>query len=195
MAQRFQGARILLTTFSRTLALRLKRTAGHLVGEEDPAFQRIRVVHLHRLADEIWGRHGREDFVPPTDEQVRARIVRAPEDLALRDFDRPFLEAEWKNIVDPWQVRDWATYRSIPRVGRGVPLGARQRRQLWSLYERVWADLREAGTMTWSQLAHAAAEIVRAKPEERFDHVVADECQGFGPSELRLLRALVMTSC
>jgi len=183
-------ARVLLTTFSRTLALSLERNAARLMGDDNALLQRVRVVHLHRLADEIWSRHRRGGFTPAPAERVRAGLARARAALGLEDIDLAFLEGEWNHLIDPWQVRDWNTYRSLSRSGRGVPLGARQRRRLWPAFEAVWSELRSAGLTTWSQLASEAAHMVVEHPQERFDHVVADECQDFGPSELRLLRAL-----
>ncbi|MFQ5460684.1 MAG: 3'-5' exonuclease, partial [Anaerolineae bacterium] len=78
-----------------------------------------------------------------------------------------------------------------PRAGRGRPLGARQRRDLWQVFDDVNAGLAEGGLTTWSGVCHAAARAIDAAGRRPYDHVVADEAQDLGPAELRFLRSLV----
>ena len=55
---RRDDARILLTTYSRTLAARLGYSADILMGADTPVRKRVTVDHLHRVAVRLRARHG-----------------------------------------------------------------------------------------------------------------------------------------
>lgn len=64
--------------------------------------------------------------------------------------------------MDAWQLDTWESYRDVARLGRKTRLGEQQRRQLWSIFERVRAALEE-------RLAHRAGRVRRRNraPRER----------------------------
>jgi mRNA-degrading endonuclease RelE of RelBE toxin-antitoxin system len=180
---------VLLTSYSKTLALRLEQAMGHLLPHGDAARDRLTVRHLHSVAVERRKGAAGKAFVPARQED----ILRAIEG-ALRaagggsEFSVPFVRSEWDAIVDPWGLSNWTEYKGFSRAGRATPLGAKQRLQLWNIFEAVRKELRAAGRTTWSELCHEIARGVGSKPP--FRHVIADEVQDFGPAELVLLRAL-----
>src|SRR6266481_7212069 len=66
----------------------------------------------------------------------------------------------------------------------------RQRKLLWSIFERVQSDLRSRQLIIWPELfTSLGAEIAGAK-RIVFDFAVVDEAQDIGPSHLRFLAAL-----
>lgn len=183
------GARVLLTTFSKTLAARLNEKMDLLVPADDPARARLEIVHLHKLAVDRWAEAVDADFVPVHNPGL-TRLIEDAARATPSGLDVAFLRAEWDALVDPWVLRTWDAYRAQPRAGRGTPLGARQRQAAWAVFEQVWAGLASLGQSTWSQVCHELAAYLVVSRAVPFDHVVADECQDFGPAELRLLRAL-----
>jgi len=72
-----------------------------------------------------------------------------------------------------------------------MPLGARQRKAVWKVFERLIEALEREGLSTWSQLCRDTADLLESDGESVYSNVIADEAQDFGPAELRLLRALV----
>ena len=46
-------------------------------------------------------------------------------------------------MVDAWQLESWEAYRDVARLGRKTRLPEKQRRALWSIFERVRASLAE----------------------------------------------------
>jgi hypothetical protein len=42
-----------------------------------------------------------------------------------------FLETEWEQIVDAWQLERWEDYRDVPRLGRRTRLKDSQSFDLW----------------------------------------------------------------
>lgn len=181
---------VLLTTYSKTLAVRLEQAMGHLLPREDAARKRLTVRHLHSVAAERWNAQASKPFVPARAEDVgRALNMGLRKAAGGGEFSVPFLRSEWDAIVDPWGLATWPEYKGFSRAGRATPLGAKQRLQLWSIFEGARAELRAMGRTTWSELCHEVARGVASDPP--FRHIVADEVQDFGPAELTLLRALV----
>lgn len=186
-------ARLLLTTYSKTLAGRLQDSMDLLLPPQDASRDRLTISHLHKLAVDLWVAATGKDFVPVRDADITKQLDAA---LAVADpgalaLGRGFLLAEWDAIVDPWGLRSWDAYREQPRTGRATPLGVRQRLAAWTVFESMWAGLEADGKQTWSQVCHALAEALADRQEPAFQHLVADESQDFGAAELKLLRALV----
>jgi mRNA-degrading endonuclease RelE of RelBE toxin-antitoxin system len=183
---------VLLTSYSKTLAIRLDQAIGYLLPREDSARAHLTVRHLHSVAVERWTGGGGKTFIAAKQEDV-ARALEA----GLRsaggggEFAVPFLRSEWDAIVDPWGIATWPDYKAFSRAGRATPLGAKQRLQMWKIFEGARAELRAMGKRTWSQLCHEVARDIGTAP---YRHVIADEVQDFGPAELTLLRALVKPS-
>jgi superfamily I DNA/RNA helicase len=87
-------------------------------------------------------------------------------------------------------VASWDEYRQVSRAGRGIALGAKQRKRLWAVFERARGSLADRGLVTWAGLCHDVARWLDRLDGARFRHVIADEVQDFGLPELRLVRAL-----
>jgi len=183
------GKRILLTTFSKTLAARLGQLIEHLVRPASPDRGRLSVDHLHKVARDLWTERAGRAFQVADSRVLDELLTVARERVRPRvDFSQPFARSEWDSIVDPWGIRSWPAYKGISRAGRATPLGARQRMGLWAVFEELNRLLEARGLMTWSRLCYEAAALCSKRAP--FAHVVADECQDFGPAELTLLRAL-----
>jgi len=183
-----RGGRVLLTTYSRTLAQHLAERLTLLLPEaEIRARVTVRTVHAlaRQLADDHQLSTGR-----PLDglDEVRSQLGRAARETAS-PLDSAFLFAEWRGVIEAQGLRSWPEYRDVKRTGRGTPLGVRQRHAVWQVVERFRHNLQAEGRFTWRTIcdqvtAHGAGQAAL------FDHVIADEAQDLGPSELRLLLSL-----
>ena len=183
-------AKILLTTFSTTLAARLKHNL-RLLGGGLPEVAHIRVENLHRVAKSLWETLTRKTFKPVFDDGLSQIIEFAAASTGVTDFSADAIKTEWLGVVDEQGVSTWEAYRSASRAGRGTPLGVRQRLTLWKVFEVVHAELERRQLMTFNRLCHDLVARLNAGDTRPFDHVVADEVQDFGSAELKLLRALV----
>ncbi len=191
LARRSDNSRVLLTTFSKTLAARLSQNADRLMGKEAEERHRIEIAHLHAKARELWIDRSGRPFRPAQSRQIDELISAANSAVGDGSFSDGFLRAEWDHVVDPWGIVTWTQYRDASRTGRGTPLGARQRKAAWKIFDRVRKEMAEAELITWNQLCWETANYLDDEDEKHFDHVIADEIQDFGPAEVRLLRALV----
>lgn len=181
--------RVLLTSFSRTLALHLAQMVDKLMAG-DPARERIDVAHLHQIAVERL-RSARAAEIRFADAPTIGKAAKAAAEAAGARWVTPaFAEAEWNMVVDPYGVASWDEYALVDRAARGTPLNRAQRLAAWRAMEAMRETLRAQGLTTWSQVCWDVVELLDGSGERPYAHVIADEVQDFGPAELRLLRAL-----
>lgn len=183
MAQRYPNQSILLTTFSKSLAERLRYQLGLLLGDI-PA--NIKIQHLHQFAARWWRQHcGELEIAEASEQQQLLGQIRQGAGVPVSP---PFLRLEWQLVIDPWNIRTLDTYLQAERIGRKVALSQDRRRQIWSVFEAMWERLDSQGKVTWSTLCYRVAQRVCDNPP--FRCVIVDEAQDFGPAELTLVRAL-----
>jgi hypothetical protein len=183
-----QGGRVLLTTYSRSLAHHLERRMNQLL--PDVALRaKVRVSTVHNLAHELADQHRlpRGRALSSTDE-LRGALARAARETSS-DLDLAFLTSEWRGVIEAQGVRSWEAYRDVRRTGRGTALGVRQRRAVWNVIQRFRSNLSAERQFTWRTVCDAIADGL-AGQAPTFEHVIADEAQDLGPSELRFLLAL-----
>jgi superfamily I DNA/RNA helicase len=187
LAKLSTGGRVFLTTFSKVLGRRLADGMDKLLGTSGDARGRVHVAHLHAYAMETVGTKRKEVRIAGNEDIAAAlRAARGDLDAAITDA---FLIAEWEAVIDFWGIRDWESYRTIVRAGRGAALTPARRKRLWDVFAGAQAALAKKELMTWGDLCDEARAIIEggARP---FRHVVVDEAQDFGPRELKLIAAL-----
>ncbi len=191
LAGRDADARVLLATFSKTLAQALRLKLGRLVDPESGTAGRITIGYVdgigHRLYEEAFGR--KPNIAPRA--QVEAALRQAADALGETRFSPRFLWNEWRHVVDAWQLRDWESYRDVPRLGRKTRIGGKQREALWAVFARTQALLRERNLVTWAEAVAEAAAHHGSQERKPFDHAVIDEAQDVSIPQLRFLAAIV----
>ncbi|MBF0186080.1 MAG: UvrD-helicase domain-containing protein [Magnetococcales bacterium] len=186
LARRNVKAKVLLTTFSESLAKALEVKIGRLAGNEPEVLSRITVRSLQAIGRELYeSAFGSPEFAETA--QIAELLEDISKSLGL-DYSRKFLLSEWTDVVDAWQIDSWEGYRDVARLGRKTRLGPKQREGLWSVFSKLRAQLTELGLVTWSGLfARLSAHFANAAP---FHFVVVDEAQDVGVAELRFLSSL-----
>src|SRR5690606_12268737 len=123
--------RLFVTTFTRNLAVELRRNIRKLLSPA--AFDRIEVQNMHAFAVSLVKRAGQP--VDVVDAEQQARLWQWT--LADVDHGLPvgFFKDEWRDVVQAQRVRTERDYLLADRVGRGTPLTRRQRRALWPVFE------------------------------------------------------------
>ena len=181
-------AHILLTTFSKTLAARLAQHLALLMGPGN--MDRVRADHLHRLAyAEYAKRWGKPNFTK--NQGVLRKMIGEAASAAGGEFSANFLESEWTEVIDAHGIRSWDDYKNAPRVGRGTPLGRKQRHGVWEVMQRVLDLMASENLVTWNEVCFRVASALQQEGARLFDHVVVDESQDFGRAELELVKSLV----
>lgn len=187
LARGHEDARVLLTTFSDTLANALRLRLRLLIGNQPRIAERLEVQSIPAIGRRLYTAHfGRPNVA--TDTELRQMLAAASTDI--RRFSANFLWSEWSTVVDAWQLDTWEAYRDVQRLGRKTRLAETQRLQLWSIFETVRAKLAERNLITSATMFHHIAQKVTQLPRPAFDYVIVDEAQDVGVPELRFLAAL-----
>ncbi|GMU82476.1 MAG: DNA helicase [Planctomycetota bacterium] len=189
LARAKREARILLTTFSITLARNLRRKLECLVSNEPDVLARIAVRAIDEVGIESYEAAFGTPSVP-TPAMLRTLLKTASDAAGTHRFSLGFIESEWMDVVDAWQLESWEAYRDVPRLGRKMRLGEKQRQLLWNIFDRTRADLRERGLSTLPMVFSAATERIRTGGSAPADCVVIDEAQDVSVPQLRFLAAI-----
>jgi len=189
LARAHPEARVLLTTFSDTLANALHTKLKRLLGSEPRLGERIDV----RSLDDV-GRRLHKSHCGPASlagrEVVRELLGAASAAIDGHRFRPHFLLTEWEQVVDAGQLASWEAYRDVARLGRKTRLPEAQRAILWSIFEQVRAGLRERQLTTQAGLFTALASALAKSKHPPYDFVVVDEAQDIGVAHLRFFAAL-----
>lgn len=189
LARSNPDTRLLLTTFSDTLASALHTKLKRLLGHEPRLAERIDVYSLNAIGLRLYKAH-----IGPATIASRETIGELIEDAAQtvgnHKFGLHFLRTEWEQIVDAWQLQSWDEYRDVARLGRKTRLPEPQRAVLWSIFERVRGDLKARKLITLADLFTTLAVKIASGNKTVFDYAVVDEAQDIGIGHLRFLAAL-----
>jgi superfamily I DNA/RNA helicase/mRNA-degrading endonuclease RelE of RelBE toxin-antitoxin system len=189
LARTHGDARVLLTTFSDTLASALQTKLNRLLAHEPRLAERIDVHSLEAIGLRLYRSHVGQAKIASR-EIVRELLSDAAGAIDGHKFGPHFLLTEWEQVVDAWQLNSWEGYRDVVRLGRKTRLPEVQRTVLWSIFERLRAGLHERKLITQAELFTALAAALSEKKSVVFDFAVVDEAQDIGIAHLRFLAAL-----
>jgi hypothetical protein len=181
-------ARVLLATFSDTLARALHSKLRALVANQPRLGERIDVYSLNTIGRRLYELNFGVAHIAPRDTILKL-IEEASTSAGEGKFSSRFLMAEWEQVVDAWQLDSWEAYRDVPRLGRKTRLPENRRRVLWSVFETVRAQLQEGGLVTWPTIFTRLASQIAQSGRPPFDFVVIDEAQDINIPQLRFLAA------
>ena len=189
LARQNPDARVLLTTFSETLASALRQKLHRLINTEPRLAERLEVAAMNGVGTRLY----EAQFGKP------AMLTRAQLEAFLREeaakvegarFTPAFVQGEWDELVDAWQLGTWEDYRDVKRLGRKTRLSEAQRATLWAVFSAVLERVRAAGLVTQAAIFTRLAEALPQRPGPVFDFIVVDESQDVSVSQLRFLAAL-----
>ena len=189
LARTHSEARVLLTTFSDTLANALHTKLKRLVGSEPRLAERIDVHSLNAIGLRLYKSH-RGPVTLASREAVRELLDEASQAVVGHKFSLQFLLTEWEQVVDAWQLEKWESYRDVTRLGRKTRLPEAQRAVLWSIFERVRAGLKQRKFTTHAGLFTALAAAFAKSIHPPFEYAVVDEAQDISVAHLRFFAAL-----
>ena len=189
LARAHPDARVLLATFSDTLANALRVRLGRLVHNQPSIAERLEVNSMGGIGRRLYeANFGAATLV--TEGEVRALIDLAANEVEEHAFSPHFLWTEWSRVVDAWQLESWEDYRDVTRLGRKTRLAESRRAVLWSIFTKVRDGLDERGLLTEPRLFRRVERHVAEGEHPPFEFCVIDEAQDIGVSELRFLAAL-----
>lgn len=181
-------ARVLLTTFSVTLARMLRLKLSRLTAGESSLAERIVVEPIDDAGFTLY----EQSFGTPrraTEGMISATLAALSREVGGHAFSDAFLLNEWTEVVDAWRLTTWEAYRDVARLGRKTRLGEKQRVTLWEIFSRMHNRLDEAALFTPAMIFDAVATELKRSGVSPYDHVVVDEAQDINVPQLRFLAA------
>lgn len=189
LARNNPDARILLTTFSESLASALRTKLRRLIGNEPRLGERLEVHALDTIGERLYGFHfGKSKIASRADISILLKQVAS--DVIGQKFTQRFLITEWEQVVDAWQLKDWVSYRDVVRLGRKTRLPESHRQTLWAIFEKVQRALQSRGLVTYADMFSKLAIRLAGSDNRPFDFAVIDEAQDVSVAQLRFLAAL-----
>ncbi len=178
LARNDPDARVLLTTFSDTLANALRNNLRRLISNEPRLGERVEVHAINAIGRRLYELNlGQLNLASA--EVVRQLLEEAAGTVKDHKFSPHFLVTEWQEVVDAWQLETWEAYRDVARLGRKTRLPEKPRRVLWDIFGRVRCRA-ERGTAQWLVLCrrpgptHFPASVFVEVSWSRYSRPVAD---------------------
>jgi superfamily I DNA/RNA helicase len=114
-------ARILLTTFSDTLANALRTKLRRLISNEPRLGERLEVHSMNAIGQRLYELNlGRPQIA--SREIIENLLKESVAAVQGNKFSLRFLITEWEQVVDAWQLDSWEAYRDVVRLGRKTRL-------------------------------------------------------------------------
>jgi superfamily I DNA/RNA helicase len=189
LARANPDARVLLATFSDTLANALRAKLRALISNEPRLGERLEVHSMDAIGRRLYElSFGRAQIA--SRERARELLSEAAAAVEGHKFSAQFLLTEWEQVVDAWRLESWESYRDVVRLGRKTRLKEAQRVVLWSIFERARSALESRGLVTWPDMFTRVAAKIGKGLNPPFEFAVVDEAQDVGVPQLRFLAAL-----
>jgi mRNA-degrading endonuclease RelE of RelBE toxin-antitoxin system len=189
LARKHPDSRLLLTTFSDPLSNALRTKLRYLIGNQPRLGERIEIHAMNSIGKQLYEANiGKLQFAKS--EMIRERIQKAAESSIENRFSLQFLNTEWEQVVDAWQLETWESYRDVMRLGRKTRLKEPQRAIIWSIFEHVRSGLKSRGMITRSEMFTRLASFYATNVSVPFDFLVVDEAQDVSVAQLRFLAAV-----
>lgn len=218
LAERNPAARIIVTTFTRTLATSLTQSLRKLdsslvlansAGESgtyttgvdslvsqvfnaattEERREALRAVFGDAHASSNFRAHGN------TAQQWKDALDSTDHGLDPEIANPTFLEQEYISVVLANSVRTREEYVKVARVGRGTALTRPKRLGVWKLFEAFRQAQRVEGNIAFPELAAVSASLLQSRnaagQRALADHVLIDEAQDLHATHWLFLRALV----
>ena len=189
LARQYQDSRILLATFSETLASALATKLQNLISNQPRLAERLEVQSMSAIGARLYAAHWGKPKLATHDQIGRILLDAAKVDPTLK-FGQRFLHGEWNDLVDAWQLKTWDAYRDVKRLGRKTRLSESQRVALWAVFERVQEALKQSGLITHAEMFTRLAEKTATLRHQPFEFVVVDEAQDVSIAQLKFLAAV-----
>ena len=179
----------MLTTFSTILANALKVKLRRLTSNQPSLSERLDVYSINEIGLRLYKANiGTPTIV--TDEQLIEIIATIASETTQSKFRTSFLNSEWIEVVDAWQLNTWEGYRDVKRMGRKTRLPESQRLVLWDIFRKINEKLSTQNLSTYSSMFARLTEFFLQNKRLPYEYAVVDEAQDMAICHLRFLASI-----
>lgn len=187
--------RILLATFTRTLAESLRALLAKLCSPEQ--MSRIDIDTVDGAARSFLNRSGVKVHVDYDSEEMVSkrcmREARLANGAGLR-FDEAFLLEEYEDVVEANDIGDEDAYLRISRAGRRGTMNRAERKLVWRVFEEFRKKSQASGGTRKNEAMNLAIRLLASGEKSPYVAAVVDETQDLGMVPLRLIAAFTGNS-
>ena len=185
------AGKILLTTFTNTLAGDLKRLLAAICTSEQ--MSRVDVQTLDKTAQELLKAGGVKAKIDYANEGNISKKYMTPSVSAVGYAGKRnvgFLLEEYEQVVEADGIVAEEAYLAASRNGRSVPLSAEERKQLWPVFVKFRELFANSGLLRRGEAFNKATSLLLEGASSPYIAVVVDEVQDLDAPALRLVAAL-----
>ena len=180
--------RIFFTTFTRNLAIDIENNLRKICSPE--VMRRIHVENIDSWVINFLRQEGikaRIVYDKYLDKFWKQAYTLAPE------FSLAFYQDEWRELIQPYQVKTLQQYLTTSRVGRGTRLNRTKKKAIWSVFAKFNSLLQEKGWKDRQTALRDACSLLKDKQGATlpFKAIIVDEAQDMGIEAFSLLRAMI----
>ena len=183
--------KILLTTFTNTLAGDLKRLLADICTPEQMA--RVDVQTLDKTAQELLRANGVSAKIDYTNESNISKKYMTPSMSAVGYVGRrtvTFFLDEYEQVVEADGIESEEAYLLANRSGRNTPLSTDERKQMWPVFVKFRELFANSGLRRRGEAFNKAMALLQNGVASPYIAVVVDEVQDLDSPALRLVAAL-----
>jgi mRNA-degrading endonuclease RelE of RelBE toxin-antitoxin system len=126
LARQYQDSRILLATFSETLASALGTKLQNLISNQPRLAERLEIQSMAAIGKRLYTAYWPKPKLA-TQQEIGQILLDAAQNEPSLKFSHRFMLGEWNDLVDAWQLKTWEAYRDVKRLGRKTRLSEAQR--------------------------------------------------------------------
>jgi superfamily I DNA/RNA helicase/mRNA-degrading endonuclease RelE of RelBE toxin-antitoxin system len=182
-------SRVLLTTFSETLANALRVRLKKLLVGSPLLGDRIDIFAFNEVAQNLYSRLKNKRNIISL-ETLLAHLEKERKGFPELQISTLYLASEWRDVVDAWKIKSWDEYKDAKRLGRRKRLSEAQKQKVWELFSNVKKALEKDGAVTLDEAFNDLAQQAAQYRNPPYTNIVVDEAQDIGVCQLRLLEAL-----
>lgn len=184
------GDRILLTTFTKNLAADIENNLKTICSRK--ALERIQTVNLDKWVNDFLRQN---DFRFEIDYGSRTaplweHALEALPPEATERFSHSFFREEWETIIQPEGITTLAEYFKASRSGRGTPMGRKERKLIWPIFEEYRIALNEHRLREPADAMREVRHLLQGMQRKPYRHIIIDEAQDMSKQAFLLIRAM-----
>ena len=187
LAKKFDGEKILFTTFNRNLA---KNISDLLDGFCGPERVSIEVTNIHSWAVNYANKTFGKVTIAAAPQAKECWDAAIGGGKAHLDWTRSDYETEWKDIVQFYGANTREQYLRVSRAGAKKKLKRAERAKIWEGLDAFRDELDKRGLMDWPDVVRKVRQHLQETGEHAYRAIVVDEAQDIDAEQWRLLRAL-----
>lgn len=180
--------KILFTTFTVNLSNDIKKSLKDLCSLD--IYERIEVINLDKWVSKYLSSNGYSyKIIYDTDEIWRNALTYKPNEV---DLPESFYKEEWKKVIQAQEIDTFAKYIKASRIGRGISLSRKEKKDIWPVFEEYILSLNEKGFKEPEDAMRDAYYLLKEKGELlTYKSIIVDEAQDMGMEAFKLIRQMI----